>query len=297
MPVNSDRKNTLPHTIVARCYHDNTLRRVAIANGIYQSIESVGTSSDSTLPWIAPGLVDPQINGFGGVDFNRAPGDEHSLAKADQTLAACGCTHYLITFITNIQNRYEELFNAWEAQRQTSALGAMGYHLEGPFLNPDPSYRGAHQSDYMIAPNLDFLTICQRLSHQNIKLMTLAPEVDWPESLSFIQEAVNRGVRLSVGHSSLMGDPLKQSIQAGLSCWTHLGNAAPGNCHKFENVVLHALASELPHVSLIPDGLHLPPPCISCFDTCTRRSTYPYHRRHSRDCNLLESIEPRGTQC
>ena len=56
-----------------------------------------------------------------------------------------------------------------------------------------------------------------------------------------------------------MGSQLDEAIAAGLTGWTHLGNAAPATTNKFANVILHTLASSLPYVSLIPDGVHLPP--------------------------------------
>jgi N-acetylglucosamine-6-phosphate deacetylase len=92
-----------------------------------------------------------------------------------------------------------------------------------------------------------------------LKLVTLAPEVDPKAALSVIRAAAKKKIRVFLGHSAVMGETLAQAVEAGAAGWTHLGNAVPPTVPKFENVIFHALAQSELMISLIPDGLHLPP--------------------------------------
>jgi N-acetylglucosamine-6-phosphate deacetylase len=250
-----------PSSFIARHYLSGLPIRVSIADRHYHDIQVLAEDSPS-LPWIAPGLIDPQINGFAGVDFNRLPEDKEALRHASTALRAHGCTRFLLTWITHPEEGYVALTNAWQPLRTAVADTCMGYHLEGPFLNPDRGTRGAHPAEAMRLPSLDFLQQRQASTERGIRCLTMAPEMDSTQALLFIQGAVKQGVRIAAGHSLVMGSELATAIRAGLSAWTHLGNAAPVLMHKFDNVILHTLASTLPYVFLIPDGLHLPPPAF-----------------------------------
>ena len=80
---------------LARHYQTQKTLEIEINQNRYSQIKSL-TSSDKTLPYIAPGLVDIQINGFGGIDFNR-PISSKEWEIACQALYAHGCTHFLAT--------------------------------------------------------------------------------------------------------------------------------------------------------------------------------------------------------
>jgi N-acetylglucosamine-6-phosphate deacetylase len=211
------------------------------------------------LPWIAPGLVDIQINGFAGIDFNRALESEGAWRHATDQLYAHGCTGFLIALITNTEAGYRERLTELVAQMGRDARNCLGFHMEGPWLNPDPGYRGAHRAEWMRAPELGLLEEWRALANDLIRLVTLAPEVDLAAALEVIRAGTAQGVRFFAGHSAAMGDTLTKAHGAGLVGWTHLGNAAPATAPKFENVLLHALAEPALLASLIPDGEHLPP--------------------------------------
>src|SRR5687768_9719882 len=57
------------------------------------------TSGD--LPWVGPGLVDLQVNGYGGMDFNSTPLDEELVQQVTRALWREGVTTYYPTIITN----------------------------------------------------------------------------------------------------------------------------------------------------------------------------------------------------
>jgi N-acetylglucosamine-6-phosphate deacetylase len=217
------------------------------------------------LPWIAPGLVDIQINGFGGIDFNRPLESEDAWQHATQQLYAHGCTGFLIALITNTEVGYRDLITKLSAQIQRDARNCLGFHMEGPWLNPDPGYRGAHRPEWMGKPDVKMLEDWGGIAGPLLKLITLAPEVDLDASLRVIHAAVDNNIQIFIGHSGAMGETLRSAMEAGAIGWTHLGNAVPATTPKFENVLLHALAQSGLYASLIPDGLHLPPHVFNVF--------------------------------
>lgn len=53
---------------------------------------------------------------------------------------------------------------------------------------------------------------------------------------------------------------LNDAIDAGLSCFTHLGNGCPLMLHRHDNIIQRVLAADrLRWVMVIADGMHLPP--------------------------------------
>jgi N-acetylglucosamine-6-phosphate deacetylase len=211
------------------------------------------------LPWIAPGLVDIQINGFAGIDFNRAIESDDAWHHATQRLYAHGCTGFLIALITNREDGYRDLLTALSRRVRRDPRNCLGFHLEGPWLNPDPGTRGAHRAEWMRKPELRLLDEWRAVAGDLLKLITLAPEVDLDAALAVIRAGVEQKIAFFLGHSAAMGETLRRAIEAGATGWTHLGNAMPATVPKFENVILHVLSQPGLQASLIPDGLHLPP--------------------------------------
>jgi N-acetylglucosamine-6-phosphate deacetylase len=211
------------------------------------------------LPWIAPGLIDIQINGFAGIDFNRPIESDDAWRHATQQLYAHGCTGFLIALITNTEEGYRRLLTDLAGRINLDPRNCLGFHIEGPWLNPDPGYRGAHRAESMQKPSLRLLDEWRAIAGPLLKLITLAPEIDPEASAQVIRAGVGEGIQFFLGHSAAMGETLCAAIEAGAVGWTHLGNAMPATVPKFDNVILHALAQPGLLASLIPDGLHLPP--------------------------------------
>jgi len=217
------------------------------------------------LPWIAPGLIDIQINGFGGIDFNRKLESDDAWQHATQQLYAHGCTGFLATLITNREEGYHQLLADLTRHLHRDPRNCLGFHMEGPWLNPDPGYRGAHRPEWMQKPEVRLLDDWGGIVGSLLKLITIAPEVDLEASLRAIHAAVDKKICVFIGHSSAMGEALRSAVEAGAVGWTHLGNAAPSPAPKFENVFLHALAHSGLYASLIPDGIHVPPHAFNVF--------------------------------
>ncbi len=239
------------------------------------------------LPWIAPGLIDIQINGFAGVDFNRALKSDDAWHHATEQLYAHGCTGFLIALITNTEEAYRQLLTDLTGRINLDPRNCLGFHMEGPWLNPDLGYRGAHRADWMQKPDLRLLEEWCAIAGPLLKLITIAPEIDLDACAQVIRAGVQKKIQFFLGHSSSMGETLHAAIEAGAVGWTHLGNAVPATVPKFENVILHALAHPELVASLIPDGLHLPPHAFRVLaralgkrPSCSTPAAD--HRRHGR---------------
>src|SRR5471032_600574 len=167
------------------------------------------------LPWIAPGLIDIQINGFAGVDFNRAIESDDAWHHATKQLYAHGCTGFLIALITNTEEAYRKLLTDLTGRINLDPRNCLGFHMEGPWLNPDPGYRGAHRAEWMQKPGLRLLEEWRAIAGPLLKLITIAPEIDSEAALKVIHAAVDRKISVFLGHSAAMGEILRSAMEAG----------------------------------------------------------------------------------
>lgn len=218
------------------------------------------TNSAVNLSNLIGPLFDFQVNGFGGVDFQQDGLSGDQLRQAIVALRRHGTFRIFATLITDEIDRLcvrfehlEKLCGADAMARETIA----GYHLEGPWLSPEPGYRGAHPPEPMHAPSIAEFDRLQRAASGRIRLVTLAPE--WPGSAAFISELVHRGVHVSLGHTNATTEQIDEAISAGARFCTHLGNGTPGILPRHDNVIQRLLARDELTACLIPDGMHLPP--------------------------------------
>jgi N-acetylglucosamine-6-phosphate deacetylase len=201
-----------------------------------------------------------QVNGFAGVDFQQADLRHEDLLRAVHALHARHTKRILLTLVTDTVDRLCEQLARIERYRAADPLLAatiVGYHLEGPYLLPEPGFHGAHDPRLMRRPDRAEFERLWKASQANIRLMTLAPEL--PGSAGFIQHLVERGIRVAIGHSNADERAIDEAIAAGLTLCTHLGNAVPQQLHRHQNVIQRLLARDELYASFIPDGIHLPP--------------------------------------
>jgi N-acetylglucosamine-6-phosphate deacetylase len=208
----------------------------------------------------ATSLIDLQVNGYAGDDFQNAELSAPDLRRAIDALRQ-GQTHrILLTLITDDLDALARKFAQIEKYRAADSVIAetiCGYHLEGPFMSPEDGYRGAHPGEYMQAPNLAAFQKLQEAAGGNIRLLTLAPE--WPGSAEFIQAVAGGRVVVSLGHTNASEGQIDEAIRAGATMITHLGNGTPVTLPRHDNVIQRLLARDELTACLIPDGAHLPP--------------------------------------
>jgi N-acetylglucosamine-6-phosphate deacetylase len=229
---------------------------VRVEDGRIVSLDPV--ADDVSLPWIAPGLVDAQVNGFAGVDFNRSGADAAAWTRVCDGLYAHGVTAFLATFISHEREVYRTLLREWQAQRAVSPGNCAGFHMEGPFLNPSPDTHGVHDPALMCGANVAWLDEWQAATSRGVRVVTLAPEYEGVKAGVFISRAVRDGVRVSIGHAMPSALELEYAVDAGATAWTHLGNACARTMPRFDNPLFHAMAEERMRCFLIPDAVHMP---------------------------------------
>lgn len=213
------------------------------------------------------GWIDIQVNGYAGVDFNS---DELTL---DDTVAVCrrladdGVSGILATVITapldRMIARLAKLAR-WIDEVPEVAARLIGLHVEGPFINPQIGFVGAHPPDAVLPATADVAARLLEAGGGHVRLLTLAPECD--ADLRATRHLSDAGVVVAAGHSDASLDQLRAAIDAGLKLYTHLGNGCPAVLPRHDNIiqrVLH-LADSL-SISLIADGHHLPRMALTNF--------------------------------
>ncbi|HEU5077610.1 MAG TPA: amidohydrolase family protein [Opitutaceae bacterium] len=216
-------------------------------------------SSLSASREVPDGLFDFQINGFGGVDFQRDDLTPEGLARAVTALRRHRVTRIFATLITDEIDRLCRRFERLESfcEQDTAARSmVVGYHLEGPWLSPELGYRGAHPPKPMRAPRIEDFERLQQAASGHIRLVTLAPE--WPGSPEFISHLRSRNVHVSLGHTNATEAEIDAAVRAGARFCTHLGNGTPGVLPRHDNITQRLLARDDLIACLIPDGIHLP---------------------------------------
>ena len=212
---------------------------------------------------VGPAFFDPQINGFAGVDFQSPDVTRDELEHAARALHRAGCAHCLITLITAeadfLEAQLAHLANFVAGSGLLSAT-MLGFHLEGPFLSPEPGYRGAHPPDNMRAADFSLFERWQYAAGGRIRLLTVAPECEGV--LLLVPRVVAGRVLVSLGHTNASSAQLSAAVRAGARLFTHLGNGMPPETHRASNIVQRVLAIPELMVSLIADGLHVPVPAF-----------------------------------
>lgn len=215
---------------------------------------------------LAPGLVDLQVNGFQGVDFNHFPFSELDVLHATRALWQQGVTSYLPTVITAmpeaIDQAMQRLASACEHYADV-ARAVPGFHLEGPFLSLEDGPRGAHPREAICAPDIALFDRWQRAAQRRIRMLTLSPE--WPQSGALIRHCVAQQVRVAIGHTAATSEQIHTAVEAGATLSTHLGNGAHLQLPRHPNYIWQQLAEDALTATLIADGDHLPPEVLKVF--------------------------------
>ncbi|MEI2664331.1 N-acetylglucosamine-6-phosphate deacetylase [Rossellomorea sp. LJF3] len=209
---------------------------------------------------VVPGMIDIHIHGVNGADTMDAT--REALDTMTGTLPKEGTTSFLATTMTegsdSIEKALKNTADYMANYQRGGQAEILGLHLEGPFINPDRA--GAQPLDRIQKPSVDTFKRWQTLSQNQIKLVTLAPELDEDHKLiSYLKE---NGIISSVGHSSATFDEVGEAIDAGLSHVTHLFNQMSGLHHREPGIVGASFLRQELMVELITDGIHVRPEVI-----------------------------------
>ena len=202
---------------------------------------------------------DLQVNGYAGVDFCDPSLDAEGLHRACTALEADGVDAFLATVITapldSLCRQLRRIVHLREGNPLAKRL-IKGVHVEGPFLNPNPGWIGAHPAEAAVPATPDDAQRLLDAGEGLVRILTLAPERD--DGMRTIRHLADQGVVVSAGHCDPTLAELHQAIDAGLGMFTHLGNGCPGELPRHDNIVNRVLhfADHL-WIGFIPDGIHI----------------------------------------
>ncbi|KNY34294.1 N-acetylglucosamine-6-phosphate deacetylase [Agrobacterium sp. SUL3] len=206
---------------------------------------------------IAPGFIDLQVNGGGGVMFNNQP-DVAGIARICSAHAKFGTTALMVTLITDQPDVTSKAAQAGIAASAANVPGFLGLHFEGPHLSV--ARKGTHDPALirkMEAADLEVLTRCK--AELSFVLTTIAPENVTKEQVAALRKA---GIVVSLGHTDTGLDVATAYADAGASMVTHLFNAMSPLGHREPGLVGAALSNGKLDCGLIADGFHVDPAAI-----------------------------------
>lgn len=250
---------------LARRFDNREAVRIEIAEGRLASITAVDQrdAANASLPWISPGWIDLQVNGYRGQEFSSKQLTPEKVATIVRDHWAFGVTSLCPTLTTQ---SFECLVHGMQAidfacnQFPEIARCVPGIHLEGPYFDPEDGPRGAHPREHCRRPTWDEFQHLQEAAGGRIRLLTMSPHFE--EAPAFINRATASGVIVAIGHTGAEGRQIRAAVDAGARLSTHLGNGAHRMLRRHPNYIWDQLAEDRLSASLIVDGWHLPPEVV-----------------------------------
>jgi N-acetylglucosamine-6-phosphate deacetylase len=243
-------------TITGRSPQTGRPLAVTVEDGLIREIQD-GRKDEEV--WLSPGLVDLQVNGYGGDDVNHEEPDPEAIVSLTGKMIAMGVTTYLPTIITAAEVRITAALRAIvEARRRSSLVAnAVPYvHVEGPGLSPAQGFRGAHPVEHVRPPSLSEFDRWQDASGGLVGMVTLSPH--FREMEAYVSALTARGVHVALGHTDASAQEIHRAVHAGARLSTHLGNGIAGLIPRHSNVLWPQLAEDRLTATMIADGHHLP---------------------------------------
>lgn len=204
---------------------------------------------------LAPGFIDTQVNGGGGVLFNDAPSVE-TIARIGAAHRRFGTTGFLPTLISDDLPVIARAIEAVDAAIERGVPGVLGIHIEGPFLNVER--KGIHLASKIRTLDCEAIEIVTRLRNGRT-LVTLAPERTRPE---MIRALVEGGAIVAAGHTNATYAEAMAAAGAGMTGATHLFNAMSPLGSREPGMVGAVLDDERITAGIIVDGRHVSPAAL-----------------------------------
>jgi N-acetylglucosamine-6-phosphate deacetylase len=200
------------------------------------------------------GLVDLQVNGFAGVDFNDPEVTEEQILQAQEAIQETGVTRFLPTLITS---SLKDFTSCAKTIARVKHPAIVGFHMEGPYISLLDGARGAHAKEFVCLPKLDEFKRRQEAANGRIVLVSLAPDVEG--ALPMIEFLVSSGIRVAIAHTAATPAQIQDAVKAGATLSTHLGNGCTQTLQRHPNLIWEQLAEDRLLATFIVDGHHLPP--------------------------------------
>ncbi|HDT6544098.1 TPA: N-acetylglucosamine-6-phosphate deacetylase [Kluyvera ascorbata] len=202
---------------------------------------------------LAPGFIDVQLNGCGGVQFNDTAEavTVETLEIMQKANEKSGCTSFLPTLITTSDDLMKQGVRVMREYLAKHPNQALGLHLEGPWLNLVK--KGTHNPEFVRKPDHELVQfLCDNADV--ITKVTLAPEMVAPEVITAL---ANAGIVVSAGHSNATAKEARIGFRAGITFATHLFNAMPYMSGREPGLTGAILDANEIYCGIIADGLHV----------------------------------------
>jgi len=216
------------------------------------AVPADATRHDLAGATLAPGFIDSQVNGGGGVLFNDSPTVE-AIAAIGAAHRRYGTTGFLPTLISDDLDVVREGVRAVDAAIAAGVPGVLGIHIEGPFLNVER--KGIHDPAKIIALDDEGFATITGLKRGRT-LVTLAPERTTPAMIARLHDV---GVIVAAGHTDGSYDDIRAALDHGVTGFTHLFNAMSPLTSREPGAVGAALTDPGCWCGLIVDGRHVHP--------------------------------------
>ena len=217
-----------------------------------QARRQVDEIDDLAGGWLAPGFIDAQVNGGGGVLFNNDTSVE-AIAAIGRAHRRFGTTGFLPTLISDDAEVMARAIGATRAAIAAGVPGVLGVHLEGPYIAP--ARKGTHDAGKFRVPDAAEVAMATSLDN-GITLITLAPE---QVPLATIRAMAARGAIVVAGHTAASYEQARAGLEAGLRGFTHLYNAMSPLQGREPGAVGAALEDRDSWCGVIVDGVHVHP--------------------------------------
>jgi N-acetylglucosamine-6-phosphate deacetylase len=222
--------------------------------------------SADRLPYLSPGFLDMQVNGYNGSDYSLEDFNPEHLMNIIESMAKSGTTQHVPTIVSSPQERVlrnlRVLARQIERSREIDSAIA-GIHIEGPFISSEDGPRGAHDPKYVRDPSLEDFKRCQEASGGRISIVTVGPERQG--ALEFIRKVTEAGVTVAIGHTGAEPEQISAAVEAGATLSTHLGNGSYTHIPRLKNYIWEQLAADELTAGIISDGFHLPASVVKVF--------------------------------
>lgn len=207
--------------------------------------------------WIAPGLIDSHIHGFGG--YGTEDDDPASILAMSEALAEHGVTSFCPTIYSDTEEAMTRSIRAITAARgKTRGAGILGIHLEGPFISP--KRLGAQSSEGYSPVDLAMMERLWEAGEGMISNMTVAPELKGMRELAL--SCAKKGIVLQAGHTDAAYENMLEGMQAGILHSTHFFNAMSRLHHRNPGAVGAIMIHPDISCEIIADGEHVHPELV-----------------------------------
>jgi N-acetylglucosamine-6-phosphate deacetylase len=210
-------------------------------------------------PWLLPGLVDLQVNGYGGHDVNGPDVTADTVVALVRALARVGTTTVVPTVITAAEGDIARSLRAIADARgrdEACRRAIPCVHVEGPHISPEDGSRGVHPAAQVRPPDPDEFDRWQRASEGLVGIVTLSPH--HPEAVAYTEHLTRAGAVVAIGHTHATPEQVRAVADAGARLSTHLGNGAHAVLARHPNYLWAQLADDRLTAGFIADGHHLP---------------------------------------